>query len=408
MTAAVTNQGKVVLVLHKVDVRRRGECVVRGVSLQGQSPGLLFLMGAGGAGKSSLLAAMSGVDEGAALQLSGMAVLDGHDIAAGQVDVVRVPQRLRLDGEEPTLTRLADRFGVDGATAVQWVMQAGVEDAQALLEQPVIRLSVAFQRLLAVLATLHKTAQLYLIDEPTAGLDEAHLQPVRERLRELATQACVVVATHNRQDCLKLGGHTALLAGGTIQECSDTERFFSSPVSRAGQTYVQTGNCNLPGMAHPRNSSDGIWNLVPGLLCGMSRPGLTSAMTTQFRHLSDEDMGILVCLEERRTYALGELREHGLQHHHFPVPDMAPPNFSQAVDLCRLAEPAIRVNRGVAVHCRGGLGRTGTALAAILIWFGDTAEDAITKVRAAKPMAIQSMAQSRFLYEFAERISGWH
>jgi atypical dual specificity phosphatase len=87
---------------------------------------------------------------------------------------------------------------------------------------------------------------------------------------------------------------------------------------------------------------------------------------------------------------------------------MAPPSFSQAVDACRLVEQAIEEGAGVAIHCRGGLGRTGTGLAATLIWFGDDAAVAIAKVRDAQRQAIQTTAQERFLHDFAKRIRAWH
>lgn len=142
-------------------------------------------------------------------------------------------------------------------------------------------------------------------------------------------------------------------------------------------------------------------------MCGMSRPGLVLDESVQYRRRSERGVGILVCLEERFTYALDALREQGLEHRHFSVPGMAPPSFDQAVDFCRLAEPAIRANRGIAMHCRDGLGRTGSALAVIMIWFGDAAAEAIAKVRSAKPFAIQSVAQFRFLHDFADRIHRW-
>jgi atypical dual specificity phosphatase len=261
---------------------------------------------------------------------------------------------------------------------------------------------------LAVLCGLHADASLYLVDEPTAGLEDAHIRLVRERLAEVSTKASVVVATHNRLDCLALGGSTALLAGGTIQECAETARFFGAPATVAGKNYVETGNCGLPRAPSPQHHGDGIWWVVPGLLGGMSRPGLVMTAVEQYRRLADQGVGMLICLEERMRYPVAPARDAGLMLHHIPVPDMAPPSFAQAVDLCRLTEPGIRSNQGIALHCRGGLGRTGTGLAAILIWFGDGSGDAIAKVRSANPLAIQSVAQSRFLHDFADRIRGWH
>ncbi len=58
---------------------------------------------------------------------------------------------------------------------------------------------------------------------------------VRERLRERAATAILVVATHNRGDCLALGGDTALLAGGTVQECRASRDFFVNPQTPAGK-----------------------------------------------------------------------------------------------------------------------------------------------------------------------------
>ncbi|HWS27514.1 MAG TPA: protein-tyrosine phosphatase family protein, partial [Xanthomonadales bacterium] len=128
----------------------------------------------------------------------------------------------------------------------------------------------------------------------------------------------------------------------------------------------------------------------------------------QLQRLRLQGVRHLVCLEEHCAYPASAAQELGISHYHYAVPDMAPPSFGQAVDMCRLLEPGIRANEGIAMHCRGGLGRTGTGLGALLIWFGDSADDAIAKVRRAQPLAIQSLSQTRFLHDFAERIRGWH
>ncbi|MGE0326021.1 MAG: dual specificity protein phosphatase family protein, partial [Polyangiaceae bacterium] len=68
----------------------------------------------------------------------------------------------------------------------------------------------------------------------------------------------------------------------------------------------------------------------------------------------------------------------------------------------RTNEKALERGDRVAVHCHAGLGRTGTMLAAFLIYRGETAEAAITRVREVRPSYIQSQAQLDFLKRFAE------
>ena len=375
------------LALHDIEIMRGAQCVLRQVSLEVARPGALFLVGGGGNGKSSLLGALAARGE---LALLGVATWCGQPLAAALPSIAWLGQRDLLEGGVPS-----------GSHALHAWLRDIRHEKEADAETPVSAWPRALRRYLAVMAALAAPADLYLLDEPTAGLDEALVQAVRERMRVVAARACVVVATHNRLDCLHVGGATALLAGGTLQECAPTRTFFHQPRTPAGRIYVDTGNCNLPASARQLRPDVGVWWLIPGLLCGMSRPGITSNIEAQFRYLAGEGVRLLVCAEERCVYPLESLREHALELHHFAIRDLAPPSLHQAVRICRLVERAMRAGDGVAVHCRGGLGRTGTVLAAVLVWLGDGAEEAIVKVRAARPMAIQTKAQADFVRGFA-------
>jgi len=391
--------------LDNFELMRGRRRIARIGALRVASPGLLWLVGPGGAGKSTLLSALAGGQLPDEPSFNGDARLDGVALAAGQTAVAWLPQHAQLTGSACLQDELGRRCALSPDGVRLLLERAGLAgDA----EREVDALPAPLRRYAAVFAGLARPAALYLVDEPTAGLDGTQAEIVRACLRERAAGAMVVAVTHNRQDCLAVGGDTALLAGGTIRELAPTSRFFGAPATEAGRIYVETGNCNLAPVQNPLLSVDGIWWLVPGLLCGMSRPGLVGEAPAQYRQLAGSGVGTLLCVEERCSYPLEPLRELGIERHHFAVPDMAPPNFGQAVDMCRLSESAIRANRGVAVHCRGGLGRTGTVLACILIWFGDAPEAAIAKVRSAQPHAIQTPVQLRFLHDFADRIRGWH
>jgi ADP-ribosyl-[dinitrogen reductase] hydrolase len=103
------------------------------------------------------------------------------------------------------------------------------------------------------------------------------------------------------------------------------------------------------------------------------------------------------CVERRIRWAHAPLVDFG-------VPDAA---FERAwerlgAELRDLLDEA----RGVALHCRAGLGRSGTVAARLLIELGLDPADAVARVRAARPGAIETAAQACHLLARAGRGGG--
>lgn len=98
---------------------------------------------------------------------------------------------------------------------------------------------------------------------------------------------------------------------------------------------------------------------------------------------------------------LGErVRGAGIEWHHLPIPDMGVPDAVFEAGWAQvgpLLHARLARNERVAVHCAGGLGRTGTIIARLLIEAGAAPEEAIRRVRVARPGAIESTAQEIFL-----------
>lgn len=173
----------------------RGERVVLdGVDLALDAGGALLLTGANGAGKSTLLRALAGlqrVDAGR-LRWDGEDALADRALHAGRVCYVG-----HQDAVKPGLTALEN---------LRLAAQAGGRDAAAALARldlsplaalPARMLSAGQRRRLALARLALSAAPLWLLDEPTLGLDAASVARLGALLAgHRAAGGLVVAATH--------------------------------------------------------------------------------------------------------------------------------------------------------------------------------------------------------------------
>jgi ADP-ribosyl-[dinitrogen reductase] hydrolase len=116
---------------------------------------------------------------------------------------------------------------------------------------------------------------------------------------------------------------------------------------------------------------------------------------------------VVVTLMESHEFELlgvtelgAEVERAGMRWLHLPIPDLGAPG-EVFLRSWRERGPelhdALACGEQVLLHCRGGLGRTGTIAAQPLIERGMRPEDAIREVRRTRPGAIETGAQERYL-----------
>ena len=110
-------------------------------------------------------------------------------------------------------------------------------------------------------------------------------------------------------------------------------------------------------------------------------------------------------LVESGVPGLGQaVSDLGMGWHHLAIDDMEAPDkeFEKAWKEA-LPEIVGTVQNGgnVLVHCRGGLGRSGTVAAVILIELGMATENAVAIVRAARPGAIENSEQESYVRRYS-------
>lgn len=122
---------------------------------------------------------------------------------------------------------------------------------------------------------------------------------------------------------------------------------------------------------------------------------------------------LLVTLIQDREFArlgvadLGQAAQScGLAWCHLPIPDMHPPGaeFDKAwPGWSGRIDQVLRRGEAIVLHCAGGLGRSGTVAALLLIDRGVPAAEAMKLVRAARPGAIETVSQEAYLLGYESK-----
>jgi heme ABC exporter ATP-binding subunit CcmA len=190
-----------------------------GVDLDVEQGETVALQGPNGAGKTTLLRVCAGLLP----VVEGEAVVLGHDLRA---DRKAVRRHVGLLGHA---THLYDDLTVaDNVRFWSRAVGATAQDADAamarlglagrLRDVAVHRLSAGQRRRVAVAVLVARRPELWLLDEPHAGLDHAGRDIMDGLVREaVAAGATVLMASHERERVAGLDPRVVRLAGGAVQ-----------------------------------------------------------------------------------------------------------------------------------------------------------------------------------------------
>jgi len=120
---------------------------------------------------------------------------------------------------------------------------------------------------------------------------------------------------------------------------------------------------------------------------------------------------ILNLVEEHEMRALGvadtaRRLPEGMAYLRLPIRDAGTPDSSWERQWALTStglHGRLRAGERIVVHCKGGLGRTGLVVARLLIEMGTPPAEAVTRVRRARPGAIETDAQLRYVLALPPR-----
>ncbi len=142
-------------------------------------------------------------------------------------------------------------------------------------------------------------------------------------------------------------------------------------------------------MVLPRNFS---W-LVESKLAGCARPELEA----ELNGLRSKGVKAIISLTGTRLYP-EPVNRLGFEYLHSHV--SGAPSTVQLHEIIQFIEEQNAKTKPVVVHCAEGMGRTGTVLAAYLVYKGLSVDDAINKVREQRPGSIQNLEQENAIRIF--------
>lgn len=243
------------LAFESLSLNLRGRCILSDISGTFQRGRVTVILGANGAGKSSLLSCLSGLRE----PQSGSVTLDDCPLLSldgkerGRL-IGLLPQRpdIHWNVDVKTLVGLgrlphAGRWGMntDDHEAVARAM--ALTDCTDFADRKVQRLSGGEQGRVLLARVFAGEPKWLLADEPLASLDPAHQFDVLERLKTYAAAGNgVIVVLHDLTQAARFADDLMIIKDGTILAAGPREQVMTADIlAQAYGVEVQIGTSEI-------------------------------------------------------------------------------------------------------------------------------------------------------------------
>lgn len=143
-----------------------------------------------------------------------------------------------------------------------------------------------------------------------------------------------------------------------------------------------------------------------GILAIAPLPGLGGNYVSDMAHLDEWRPAMVISLvtmaelEAAGAREIGQhVQEHGARWAHLPIADFGVPDervLALWSEVGAFARRALSGGGRVLVHCRGGCGRSGMIALRLMIEAGEASDEALARLRAVRPCAVETGAQMRW------------
>ncbi len=219
---------------------------VDGVSLTVQTGEVLGFLGPNGAGKSTTMKMVTGFLRPTA----GTARVSGHDIRtdtlAAQRTIGYLPEGapaypdMTPDGFLKFVAAVRGLKGRPAKTAID--RAADLVHLEGVMRQPIDTLSKGYRRRVGLAAAILHDPPVLILDEPTDGLDPNQKHEVRNLIRRMAGEKCVVLSTHILEEVDAVCTRAVIIAHGKVIADGTPQALRARAHSAGTVTIAVSGN----------------------------------------------------------------------------------------------------------------------------------------------------------------------
>jgi ABC-type Mn2+/Zn2+ transport system ATPase subunit len=206
------------------------------------------LLGPNGAGKTTLIKAIAGLLP----RETGSIAFQGHEVGRSGQTVAYVPQHESVDWDFPMTVRgltemgrfsslgLWKKFGKSDHDLVAQALE--MTDLTAFADRQIQALSGGQQQRAFLARAWAQQADIYLLDEPFAGLDRNAQEAFTRALHRLrAANKLVLASHHDLRNTAEVFDQVVLMNGELVASGSTAETFIPENIERTYGTQIFSG-----------------------------------------------------------------------------------------------------------------------------------------------------------------------
>jgi len=224
------------------------------ISLALKERQITAFIGPSGCGKSTFLRVLNRMNDTIPdTHVEGEVLLDGEDIYAPGVDLIRLRQRVGMVFQRPNpfpqsvydnvafgprVMGLDRRVDMDELVERSLREVALWEELKDDLRRSALTLTGGEQQRLCIARVLAVRPEVILMDEPCSALDPVATMRVEEVMRQLAKEYTILIVTHNMQQAARVSDWTGFFWLGELVEYGTTRELFTNPQRKLTEDYI--------------------------------------------------------------------------------------------------------------------------------------------------------------------------